>query len=268
VVFGISLLTTFFLSYLSFAFVYVTSPTVFIGENKGKGSSLYAIPAYVDDNVPTVRNRKKNLIGGPASLLTGENQYHERNKKLSKLDYILFGYYENFETEKLTEGLYGKSGGKEISVLRENDNNFLGRANRDAEISENVIMPDNDGGDSSTSNKQKVVINQQNMSEVTKDGVIADNKFGLLKTFVMKFKNWFDNEENNILKLSMIILFGIIVTMFWYFHTTVQELRQQSQNGSKNGYSNGSNASSGSNSSVHYDEGELNEFLNYQIQIS
>lgn len=214
---------------------------------------MYAIPAYVDDNVPTIRNRKKNLIGGPSSHGAGESQYSEKNKKLSKLDYILFGYYENFETEKLTDGLYGKSGGKEISVLRENDN-FLGRESRTGEMRENIIMPD-ESESSSANNKQNVVINQQNMSDVPKDGVIADNKFGLLKTLVMKFKHWFDNEENNILKLSMIILFGIIIMMFWYFHTTVRELRQQSQNGSRT-YSNGSNGSSGSNSGVHYDEGE------------
>lgn len=233
------------------------SPTVFIGENKGKGSSLYAIPAYVDDNVPTIRNRKKNLIGGPVNTEPGpngnENQYSENTKKLSKLDYILFGYYENIETEKLTEGLYGNTVGKEISVLREN-NNFLGK--RGIDISENIIMPDEN---ESKTERKNVVINQQNMSDLTKDGMIANNKFGLLKASVVKFKNWFDNGENNILKLSMIILFGIIITMFWYFHTTVRELRQQSQNGSRtlsNGSTSSSGSGSGSGSNIKYNEGK------------
>lgn len=235
-----------------FCFLFRFRPTVFIGENKGKGNSLYAIPAYVDDNVPTIRNRKKNLIGGPVNTEANanENHYPESTKKLSKLDFILFGYYENIETEKLTEGLYGKSDGKEISVLREN--NFFGR--RGIEISENIIMPP-DENESSTG-KKNVVIEQQNISDVTKDGLIANNKFGLLKMSVAIFKNWFDNEESSLLKLAMIILFGIIITMFWYFHTTVRELRHQSQNGSRT-FSNGSTASSGSGSgsNIRYDEG-------------
>jgi hypothetical protein len=73
-----------------------------------------------------------------------------------------------------------------------------------------------------------------NVSEV-KDDEIAESKkknFGLLKTITIKFKNWFDNEENKILKLLMVILIGIVITMFWYFNATVRELRQ-SQNGSK-----------------------------------
>lgn len=217
---------------------------------------MYAIPAYVDDNVPTIRNRKKNLIGGPVSFVPGKSQNRESEKKLSKLDYILFGYYENFETAPITDGLSGggaKTGGREISVHHRDNSNFFGKPIDDTR--EKIILPD----ESDLSKQQNVVINQPNMSDVTKDGLIADNKFGMLKTFVMKFKYWFDNEENNILKLSMIVLFGIIISMFWYFHTTVRELRQQSQNGSKT-YSNGS-TSSGSNSGVHYGEGELIKYL-------
>lgn len=44
-------------------------------------------------------------------------------------------------------------------------------------------------------------------------------------------RNWLNDQESNILKLLLIILLGMIVTMFWYVRHTVRELRQ-SQTGS------------------------------------
>jgi hypothetical protein len=77
-------------------------------------------------------------------------------------------------------------------------------------------------------------VKQKNVSVIKSEEIMESNtKNGLLKTSTIKFKHWFDNEENKVLKLMMVILIGAVITMFWYFHTTVRELRQQSENGSK-----------------------------------
>lgn len=200
-------------------------PTVFIGENKGVGNSLYAIPAFVDENIPTIRNKRSmNLIEGSSTPNLNIPSFGSKsdNSEKRKLDYIMFGYYENFETEKITETLnQDKSNGNELSIL----------GGDQLSTEEKIIMPIDDNNEEDQSSR-KNIINKQNLSDFTKDEIVKSNNFGILKTSVLKFKNWFDNEENKIIKLMMIILIGMFITMFWYFHTTVRELRQQSQNGS------------------------------------
>jgi serine/threonine-protein kinase/endoribonuclease IRE1 len=60
-------------------------------------------------------------------------------------------------------------------------------------------------------------------------------KKGFIKIIHEKLKYWMAYEENKLLKLGMIILFGLFIATIWYFNSTVRELRQQSQNGSKTG---------------------------------
>lgn len=199
-------------------------PTVFIGETKGVGNSLYAIPAFVDENIPTIRNKRSmNLIEGSTSPNLNIPPVFEKSESDKKLDFIMFGYYENFETEKITETLnQDKSNGHELSIL--------GGEHLSTDENEKIIMPIDETNQDQSSRKNIVI--KQNVSDITKDEIVKSNKFGILKTSVLKFKNWFDNEENKIIKLMMIILIGMFITMCWYFHITVRELRQHSQNGS------------------------------------
>lgn len=46
-------------------------------------------------------------------------------------------------------------------------------------------------------------------------------------------QSWLNDQESKILKVLLIILFGMIIAMFWYLRYTVRELRQQSQTGSQ-----------------------------------
>lgn len=57
----------------------------------------------------------------------------------------------------------------------------------------------------------------------------------ILKSLLLQMKYWVDSQENKILKVLLIIAFGMVISMLWYLHITVKELKQQSQTGS-NGF--------------------------------
>lgn len=112
--------------------------------------------------------------------------------------------------------------------IRSEKNFWHFKSDESTQTDEKIIIPEE-------ARRKNIILNPNNSSLTDKDDEIAESKekYGLLKTLVMVFKQWFDNEENKILKLLMVILIGIVITMFWYFHTTMRELRQQSQNGSR-----------------------------------
>lgn len=122
-------------------------------------------------------------------------------------------------TDQIFDTITGKESDKQLSVPIDNTLWYL-RDQHERNANDKIIIPD-------------LNPNKNNMSVVKEDEMITSNaRYGLLKTSTVKFKNWFDNEENKILKLLMVVLIGLVISMFWYFHTTVRELRQQSQNGS------------------------------------
>jgi serine/threonine-protein kinase/endoribonuclease IRE1 len=196
------------------------SETVFVGESKVdtfKGT-VYAIPSYVDDHTPTIKRNAMNLLEGPKSKnpTTGSP---ERTKRSNLKNYIIFGHYENPPTEQIFDTIGSKDSNNQLSVPSKSVWYIKDQNNPTSD--EKIIIPDNS-------------MKKDNVSLMKDEEAIESKaKSGLLKTSTVKFKNWFDNEENKVLKLLMVILIGIVITMFWYFHTTVRELRQQSENGSK-----------------------------------
>lgn len=148
----------------------------------------------------------KNIEAGTS------DRYHRSNKR----NYIIFGHYEKPSTETLFDTIGNKDSDKQQLTVRPVGGLWYEQAPSDSKI----IIPDSGL--------------KKNNESVTKHEEMVESKpkYGLLKTSTVVFKTWFDNEENKILKLLMVILIGIVITMFWYFHTTVRELRQQSQNGS------------------------------------
>ncbi|CRL01658.1 CLUMA_CG014880, isoform A [Clunio marinus] len=200
--------------------------TVFVGESKGglfKSDTLYAIHSYVDDNTPTIKQNSMNLLEGP-NVKTNEND-NKKPAKSNKRNYIIFGHYDKPTIESMFDTIESqKSGDKQLSVDSDNSVWYVKDTSK-LPNQDKIIIPDH--------NSEKKANN--NISEKNKHEEIIETKrkYGLLKTLTVNFKNWFDNEENKVLKLLMVILIGIVITMFWYFHTTVRQLREQSQNGSK-----------------------------------
>lgn len=200
-------------------FLSFNSETVFVGESKFDTfrDTLYAIPSYVDANTPTVKRNSMNLLEGP-NIRNGEAGSETRSKHSIKRNYILFGYYETPSIDTMFDTIGSKDSNKHLTVRPESslwytrDDDIDDQSSRDSKI----IIPVNDG----------------NLSMKGDEIVESKVKYGLMKLSAIKFKTWFDNEENKILKLLMLILIGVVITMFWYLRTTVRELKQQSQNGS------------------------------------
>lgn len=202
------------------------SESVFVGENKGSsliGDTLYALPAFIDDSTPTIKKNAMNLLEGPNSKLnrdtkTDYKMFHKRQKT----NYIIFGHYDNPSIEDVVDTIE-KDGNKAMSVRKTNVlyESFDHKQNK-------VIM----GND----NQEEVTVKANNQSKSVKNDEIAEtkknNSTALLKKLFTAFKFWFDNEENKILKLLMVILIGSFIMMVFYFRSTMRELRQ-SQNGSR-----------------------------------
>lgn len=175
---------------------------------------MYAIPSYIDDNTPTIKRNAVNLIEGPNSRNIEQGTSNSRRSTSNKRNYIIFGHYDKPSTETIFDTI-GKDNEHQLSVTTDKSLWYQSTGGADK-----IIIPD--------SSQEKI-----NETTAGKEGIVKSRqKYGLLKTLALAFKTWFDNEENKILKLMMVILIGIVITMFWYFHTTVRELRQQSQNGS------------------------------------
>jgi serine/threonine-protein kinase/endoribonuclease IRE1 len=199
------------------------SETVFVGESKIDTirDTLYAIPSYVDDATPTIKRNAKNLLEGPKSKGADTPEGSDRWKRSDRKNYIIFGHYENPSTEQSFDTIGTKDSDKQLSIRPDKSPwHIIDQNDRSTDADDKVIILDN-------------VVKQKNVSVIKGEGIMESNtKNGLLKTSTIKFKHWFDNEENKVLKLLMVILIGVVITMFWYFHTTVRELRQQSENGS------------------------------------
>ncbi|KAH9630744.1 hypothetical protein HF086_010685 [Spodoptera exigua] len=70
---------------------------------------------------------------------------------------------------------------------------------------------------------------------------------------------WFHQQENQVLKVALIILVGLVITMFWYLRYQAREFQQLSQGGSRT-----SNASTSSNGEV---TGQLVEIGGGEVRI-
>lgn len=157
-----------------------------------------------------------NLIEGPSSRNIETGTSNTKRSTSNKRNYIIFGHYDKPSTETIFDSIGSKDSDQQLSVHTDKSLWYQPQGGDDK-----IIIPDDPPkkvNESTTESREGIVKSKQ--------------KYGLLKTLTIRFKTWFDNEENKVLKLMMVILIGTVISMFWYFHTTVRELRQQSQNGS------------------------------------
>lgn len=178
------------------------------------------MPAFVDDSTPTIKKNAFNLLEGPKSNRDPKVESKRSSNKKQNTNYIIFGHYENPTVEKVIDTIM-KDGNKAMTVRDERNVFYEGL---DAK-GDKVILP-NDNADRP--------MKSSNVSKVIKNDEIAETKkhTTILKKLFTAFKFWFDNEENKILKLLMVILIGCFIMMVFYFRSTMRELRQ-SQNGSR-----------------------------------
>lgn len=145
-----------------------------------------------------------------------------RSKPPVKRSYIVFGHYEKPVVETMFDTIGSKNLNKQLSISEEKSVWYIKDDSEETPKQENIIKP------------EKVKGKADNFSVIKGDDIDATKwKSGLLKTSTIVFKKWFDNEENKVLKFLMVILIGVVVTMFWYLRTMLRELRPQSLNSSK-----------------------------------
>lgn len=199
------------------------------------GDTFYAIPSYIDDSTRTIKKNKNlfgNLLEGPKgqssqyekddddAVVANEDNQTKQKKKKEKI--IYYGYYETPATETFFETLSVKSrdtesSNNELSIVKhQNFANLYTKVNGDED---KKIIIDNNSDDAANLTQMK---QKQNTASAVESQELK--KIGLLKNAVNHLKSWMDQEENKVLKLLMVILIGVVITMFWYFHTTVKEV--------------------------------------------
>lgn len=204
----------------------IFSQTLYVGEHS---NSLYAIPALVDKNTATISSESTiKLLDGPdIDKNTGQHQnlVHLNNlfgQKSNENNIIVLGYYQPpaLDTD-MKLSISSKN-----SALENNKNNIANIMNLEPPVIENT----NDN-----------IIQTQDMGVQTDNLEIAnktqpslnDGSKAFIKTFYYHTLLFFNDQENRILKLLVVIMTVMILALFWYTRKAFHELRQQSQNGSQ-----------------------------------
>lgn len=55
----------------------------------------------------------------------------------------------------------------------------------------------------------------------------------IVKSLYIHVKHWVDSQENKFVKVVVIVVFGIIISMLWYLHYSVRQLKQSQTSSSK-----------------------------------
>nr|XP_034191794.1 serine/threonine-protein kinase/endoribonuclease IRE1 isoform X2 [Osmia lignaria] len=210
-------------------------PTLYIGQHR---HGLYALPSLVDSTTATVSsNIGQLLLEGPLSVpRLGENGNRNRNRNtplsndrvhaatttttdtVAQMGYqtvIRLGYYEIPAEYKLQDEPPLQITGRSDPVI---ETLPLRYSNTTKEASSFALQSDDESNDDAT----------------------GKSWHEFLRNTYATSKSWFSQQENKGLKLTLIILLGCILTMFWYLNAQLKEFQQLSQ------------SSRGSNRSVDY----------------
>lgn len=219
------------------------SQSLYVGEHI---HGLYALPTLVDENTKTISSEPAiKLLDGPVANANPnlvylnsimENSYN-KNKNV-----VVLGYYQppKVEEEFKLSISPPKSSGEQLA----SDKSF-GR-NIESE-KHNELVPKNLGMGNEAfelhlnrrGSKENIIQPPQNEPIRMNKGILAGIfELPSPKEYVSHIyrssQSWLNDRESKILKLLLIILFGLVIAMFWYMKfVLVHELRQQSQSGSQ-----------------------------------
>ncbi|CAM6031442.1 unnamed protein product, partial [Sphagnum compactum] len=223
--------------------------TLYVGEHS---SGLYALPSHVGKDEPIISLEPNiKLITGPSKDDKNDNKKNNNNNNSKKKDGIDFNkniinlneIIQNQDKLKKEEilvlGHYQMPKLETDSKLKINpstpvahDLATIGNANlfdfkqNDFILTQNS-EPERNAGENKVGVKTDETDNRTDWQKLKKQKYV--------KSLYFRAKHWLDSQENKVLKLLLIILVGCVISMLWYLHITVRELKQQSQTGS-NGY--------------------------------
>lgn len=212
------------------------SRSLYVGEHI---HGLYALPTLIDENTKTISSEPPvKLIDGPhvppnpnlVYLNTLLETTDEKNKNV-----IVLGHYtvpKVKEELKLSisppKYLQDRASNGKIDENSNNDNReliapqgentgepFELNLNRKS-IKNNIIPPPKD----KSRFTDRIFMGAKSPKEYIKKAYIES-------------QSWLNDKERTILKVLLIILFGLVIAMFWYFKYTLRVLREQSQSGSQ-----------------------------------
>lgn len=193
-----------------------SSPTLYVGEHN---HGLYALSSLVDKNTITIStgHTQPLLIEGPSETEAKENQetyepFKNVHYKLKDLNlhvaapYLLLGHYK---VPELTTTWMPQIPNSNFLNVHNSQNNALklinGQVHSEAE---------ND-----VENETNLKSNSISVSVQTEDlfeGMNFRPDLWYKQAYV-----WFHQQENQVLKVALIILVGLVITMFWYLRYQV-----------------------------------------------
>lgn len=213
--------------------------TLFVGEHS---SGLYAIPSHVSKDEPII-SLEPNIkqIEGPngdteekekgkfdyKKNVVNLNEIIQNEEKLKKEEIVVLGHYQvpKIETDHKLKISASTPAAHELATIGNSALFNFGKDN-------NFILTQN-----SEKEKSTIGVQTEDIENVTSWGKIRQPI--QVRNLYFRAKQWLDSQENKILKVLLIILVGCVISMLWYLHITVKELKQQSQTGSNGFRSNG-----------------------------
>ncbi|CAG9832376.1 unnamed protein product [Diabrotica balteata] len=206
-------------------------PTIYIGEHV---HGLFALPSLVDKNYVTIGNSNGPLLlGGPHAPdhvvhpdypIPGYN-YHLPNgaesngqvlfQSLPSFMQSVVGHYNvpSFSNQKFL------TNNKEIIILKDATGEISDQNN------------DKDGERTHRPQIDFITIEEKKDEE-------SGSVWGWFDTQHKALKLWINQQENKGLKISLIIMAGCVIAMFWYLQIQVREFQSQSRNNSQSSQQN------------------------------
>lgn len=202
---------------------------------------VYALPTLVDENTKTISSEPSvKLLDGPVANanpnLVYLNTIMENSNNKNK-NVLVLGHYqmpkikEEFKLSiSASKSLDGKSSKKYVEVKGHNE--LMTTVDMDNIENESYELNLNREG-----SKSNVIPPLKEPTPPTV-GFFASLEMKSPKAYISyiynRSQNWIDDQESKILKVLLIVLFGLVIAMFWYMKfVLVRELRQQSQSGSQ-----------------------------------
>lgn len=215
------------------------SPSLYVGEHD---HGLYALPTLIDENTKTIPSEPVRLLSGPNANTNPElihlNKFIDGTTTTNK-NVVVLGHYQ---MPKMEEEFKLSIGSPKRMRDEITDGKFPKNAEKN-ELHNELMATDSDDGN----NAIQLLLNKKGTKEniipppiesIQPDRSLTAFILQSPKEFVAHYyrrsQTWLDDQESKILKLLLIILFGLVIAMFWYMRfVLVRELRQQSQSGSQ-----------------------------------
>ncbi|XP_063895238.1 serine/threonine-protein kinase/endoribonuclease IRE1-like [Helicoverpa armigera] len=235
-------------------------PTLYVGEHN---HGLYALSSLVDKNTITIStgHAQPLLLEGPTETEDKSDtpQYepfknvHYKLKDLNlhvSAPYLLLGHYK---VPELTTTWMPQLPNTNFLNVHNSQNSAIKLINGQVHSEgENDVENETNLKSNSNSNPNSISVSVQ--TEELFEGYDFRPDLWYKRAYL-----WFHQQENQVLKVALIILVGLVISMFWYLRYQAREFQQLSQGGSRT-----SNASTSSNGEV---TGQLVEVGGGEVRI-